>query len=145
MTRRVQADARWSFRASFVKVIKTENSLYLMRQIGHIFIWLFFIILRRTISSRSGSHKLRNTLYIQSDQKLYSIILHLINGYLFKKSLVSKNWSGPWYSGANFFLVCRILLGTCNKFAEKLLDAIVLSKRNIFSTVFILTSQIIKK
>ena len=33
------------------------------RQIGHIFIWLFFIIFRRTISSRSGSHKLRNTLY----------------------------------------------------------------------------------
>ena len=33
------------------------------RPTGHIFIWLFFIIFRDTISSRSGSYKLRNTLY----------------------------------------------------------------------------------
>ena len=55
-TRRVSSNARWSFR-----VIKIENSLCLINK--DIFMWLFFIILRRTISSRSGCHKLRNTLY----------------------------------------------------------------------------------
>ena len=45
--------------ALFIKFIIYHKQ----RQIGHIFIWLFLIIFRRTISSRSGSHKLRNTLY----------------------------------------------------------------------------------
>ena len=48
--------------ALFIKFITSHKR----RQIGLIFIWLFFTIFRRTIRSRSGSHKLRNTLYIVS-------------------------------------------------------------------------------
>ena len=53
------------FFASFVKVIKTEKEFIVshkQRQIGRIFVWLFCIIFSRTISSRSGSHKLRDIL-----------------------------------------------------------------------------------
>ena len=32
MTRRVYSNARWSFRASFVGVIETENSLHLINE-----------------------------------------------------------------------------------------------------------------
>ena len=46
--------------ALFIKFITSHKR----RQIGHIFTWHFFIIIRRTISSRSGSHRLPNTLYI---------------------------------------------------------------------------------
>ena len=45
--------------ALFIKFIIS----YKQRQMGHIFIRLFPIIFRRTISCRSRSHKLRNTLY----------------------------------------------------------------------------------
>ena len=45
--------------ALFIKFIISHKR----RQIEHIFIRLFSIIFRRTLSSRSGSHKLRNTLY----------------------------------------------------------------------------------
>ena len=68
----LSSNAKWPFRASFVKVINNKNGKIIIchkrRQIEHIFIilWPFFIIFRRTISSRSGinPYRLRNILYI---------------------------------------------------------------------------------
>ena len=64
MTRRVQA--RWSFRASFVKVIETENSLHLINEDRqNIYVYDFFSLFLGVQSApKVGPHKLRNTLYI---------------------------------------------------------------------------------
>ena len=63
----LSSNARWSLRPSFVKVIKTEKIHYISEtktDRTYICMTFCFIIFRRTINSRSGSHKSRNTLYI---------------------------------------------------------------------------------
>ena len=70
MTGRVtvlSSNARWSFLCIVCKSNRNRNFItsHKRRQMGHMFICLFFSIFRlHTISSRCGSHKLRNTLYI---------------------------------------------------------------------------------
>ena len=55
--------------ALFIKFITYHKR----RQIGHIFMWLFFIIFRRAISSRSESHILYTHVQMKRQQKKITI------------------------------------------------------------------------
>ena len=86
--------------ALFIKFIMFQR-----RQIGHIYLCdFFFIIFRRTISSRSGSHKLRNTLYMCSN--------HILANAQLSKLLATCRISGP------FLLLYELLCLFCNKFTQ---------------------------
>ena len=81
------------------------------RQIGHIFIRLSFIIFRPTISCRSESHKLRNTLYkgrkeLSNSVKFssvvvifYSFLFFFFFGFLINRK---ETCGSGWQDGSRF-------------------------------------------
>ena len=118
--------------ALFIKFIASHKR----RQIGHLFMWLFFIIFRRTISSRSGCHKLRNTLYVVSIRVMSDtfVLSHMSLWSIIKCKILS--YDACIIPTEQIWLKVKRQL---SKYWDAILSCLI-SKRELFSIEFFWTS-----